>query len=155
MRLSRHDRGRWTAVVALALAVAAPDALAVFTVNAPWIRLAGSGAAPEAYMELRSSDGAVLAGVTGEGTTRVGIRGPGKDTAALDALPLPPGKAVTLGPGGYRLAITRTPRPLKLGDRVPLTLIVRDADGTWQDIAIIAEVRRRSPIDDELRAHKH
>jgi hypothetical protein len=44
---------------------------------------------------------------------------------------------------------------LKIGDRVSIILTVRDGDGTVHEIPVNAEVRIRSPIDDERRAHHH
>jgi hypothetical protein len=44
-------------------------------------------------------------------------------------------------------------RRLTLGDHLALTLTLRDARGNTQEIPIDAEVRHRSPIDDERRAH--
>jgi len=141
--------------VAVACAVAARTAEAILTVNAPWIRTAGGVATPEAYMELRSTDGATLVGVTSDAAARVTIRPPGQGKATLDELPLPAGKTILLAPGGYRLGLVQMAHALKQGDRVALTLIIQNADGTRQDIPISAEVRRRSVIDEHRHAHAH
>ena len=45
-------------------------------------------------------------------------------------------------------------RRARLGDRLALTLTIEAADGSRQDIPVHAEVRMRSPVDDELRAHR-
>ena len=37
-------------------------------------------------------------------------------------------------------------RALKIGDRINITLTVRDDDGTLQEITVSAEVRFRSPV---------
>jgi len=42
-----------------------------------------------------------------------------------------------------------------LGERVPLTLVLRDAAGRRSELAVSAEVRIRSPQDDERRPHAH
>jgi copper(I)-binding protein len=52
------------------------------------------------------------------------------------------------------VALAPLARQLRLGDRVPLTLVVREADGVVQAIDVDAEVRRRSPTDDH-RGHAH
>src|SRR5512144_2102212 len=128
------------AVAAGALALA-PRASAVLTINTPWVRPASAAAPAEAYMELRSSEGAALVAVTSEVAARIAIRAPGKGTAALGELALPAGETRLLAPGSYRLELGRVSRPLKLGDWVPLTLTFRNGDGSEQQIAIRAEVR--------------
>jgi hypothetical protein len=37
---------------------------------------------------------------------------------------------------------------------VTLTLVLRDAQGRTQEVPVDAEVRHRSPLDDERRAHE-
>jgi len=106
-------------------------------------------------MELRSTEGATLVDVHSDTAATIGIRPPGKNPATITQLPLPAGTAVTLAPGGYRLALRHLARSLKLGDRVHFTLTIEAADGTRQEIPVNAEVRRHSPIDDELHAHHH
>jgi copper(I)-binding protein len=142
--------------LAVACALAPPARGGVLTVNAPWVR-AGSGArVAEAYMELRSSDGAVLVGATSATAIRVTVRSPDPRSVRITALALPAGTPVLLAPGGYRLSLERANRDsLKLGDRIPLTLILRDRDGAPQAISITAEVRRRSAIDDHLHPDSH
>jgi VCBS repeat-containing protein len=71
------------------------------------------------------------------------------------ALPLPPAEDVALKANGYRLVLQQLARTLKRGDRVPMALTVRNADGTIQTIAVDAEVRLRSPTDDHRVPHKH
>ncbi len=46
---------------------------------------------------------------------------------AVDALPLPPGQAVTLAPGGFHLMLEQLSHPLHRGDTFPLTLSFRNA----------------------------
>jgi copper(I)-binding protein len=70
-------------------------------------------------------------------------------------LALPAKSEVALAPGHDRLALAGLTRTLKIGDRVNITLVVRDDKGTVQEIAVNAEVRHRSPVDDERRAHHH
>jgi VCBS repeat-containing protein len=150
----RHRRFL-TLALAGTLALAAAPAVAILTINTPWVRI-GHGTTPtEVYMELRSTDGAALVAVTSEIAARVAIRPPGKGKSALETLPLPAGKVLLLAPGGYRLELARVAQPLKLGDWVPLTLTIRNDDGTQQEIAIRAEVRRRSAIDDHRHAMGH
>jgi copper(I)-binding protein len=123
----------------------------LLTVNQPWAKPGARSS--EAYMVLTSSDGARLVGVRSGIAARVSVRGKTGRVAA--ALELPPGRSVSLRPGAERIALSRLSRPLKLGDRVPLTLTVETRDGARRDIAVNAEVRNESPVDAELRAHRH
>jgi hypothetical protein len=138
-----------------ALTAAAAQAAGLFIVNQPWVRPAQAGQASEAYMDLTSTAGATLVGVASAEAAITSIRTPDAQRGNPRDVALPAGKLVALAPGGYRIALQRLVRTLKLGDRVNLTLIVEGNDGARQEIAVNAEVRLRSPIDDELRAHKH
>lgn len=105
-------------------------------------------------MNLTSTEGASLVGVVSD-AAGVSIRGPGSSQRSLKRLVLPAQSLVALAPGGYRFKLSRLVRTLKLGDRVHLTLTIEAADGSRQDVDVNAEVRMHSPIEDEMRAHKH
>lgn len=141
------------AVVALALALGSRGAQAVFVVTEPWVRPAAATGTTEAYMRLMSADGARVVGVgsiiAGAATL---VAAPG---SALQSLSLPPGATVVLTPGRTRIRLTGLARALRIGDRVPLTLVIEAADGTAQTIAVDAEVRLRSPTDDHRQGHRH
>ena len=147
-------RLNWTC--GLVLMLFASYANALFIVNQPWALPANFGRPTEVYMNLTSTDGATLVAVRTDAAKGIALRAPGKDPRSVDRLPLPAGKLVALSPGKDRLAITGLNQNAKLGDRIALTLTIEAADGTRQDIAVLAEVRMRSPIDDELHSgHKH
>ncbi len=148
--------GRLALCCGLVLLLLAPSANALFIVNQPWARPAGSGQSTEVYMNLTSTDGATLVAVHTDDAAEIVIRPPGKNTRTLAALPMPAGTLVALAPGKNRLAMIKLKRGVKLGDRILLTLTIEGADGTRQEIPVNAEVRMRSPLDDERRAHgKH
>jgi copper(I)-binding protein len=138
---------------AIAFALLASDARAMFIVNQPWVRPARKTQTTNAYMNLTSTDGATLLAARSEDARRVSLR-PARSTAAA-GLVLPAKSEITLAPGHDHLTLTGLTRALKIGDRINITLTVRDDDGTVQEITINAEVRFRSPIDDERRAHHH
>lgn len=140
--------------VGLGLALVAQQASALLIVNQPWVRPAQRAHATEAYMNLTSTEGASVVGVVSD-AAGVSIRGPGSSQRSLQRLALPAQSRVALAPGGYRFALSRLVRTLKLGDRVHLTLTIEAADGSRQDVDVNAEVRMHSPIEDEMRAHKH
>jgi copper(I)-binding protein len=153
------DALRFAFCCALASALAGAPlpaaAVAVITVSDPWVRVAPNGKSAEAFMEIRSSEGATIVGVESDVTAAVPLQRPGSQRAVADSIPLPAGTSVKLAPGAYRLLLPRLSRALQLGDRVALNLIVEAPDGTRQVIPVKAEVRRRSAYDDHLRPHSH
>ena len=154
MTASAFSRMRAAVAFASAVAFWPHDALAIFIATEPWAKPVSRGQSTEAYMELTSTEGATLVGVRCETASRIEIRAP-DSTRPLAELPLPPGKKLLLAPKAYRFVLRNVGRSLKLGDRVPMVLIVQATDGSRQEIALEAEVRLRSPTDDHLRAHQH
>jgi len=132
----------------------AAQAQAIFIVNQPWVTPVARGGSTEAYMDLTSTEGATLVAVATDAAAAVAILGPGKTAKKAEGVALPERTLVALRPRSYRIALQRVVHTLRLGDRVMLTLTIRGADGTQQEIPVDAEVRLHSPIEDE-RAHKH
>jgi|WetSurMetagenome_2_1015567.scaffolds.fasta_scaffold274892_2 copper(I)-binding protein len=139
----------------LACALWCANAYAVFTVTEAWVRPAGAKAATEAYMELSSSEGATIIAVRCAIAAEVSLVDPKGHPMKIALLALPAGETVTLMPGAVRVALTRLAHTLRLSERVPLVLVIRDLDGRTQEIAVDAEVRRRSPTDGHLRPRTH
>jgi hypothetical protein len=137
------------------LLLASTAAQAVFTVNAPWVRPTTVRTATDAYMRITSTEGAVLKEAKSPLATSVVIRIGGNAGRTLPQLALPAGVPVLLAPGEVRLVLRGLAHPLAVGERVPIVLTIEGADGSRQEIPVNAEVRLRSPIDDEKRAHQH
>lgn len=152
-RCPRPFRRRF--LLGVALALAAFDAHAIFVVNQPWLRPAARGGSTEVYMDLTSTEGAVLVAVHTEAAASAAIRAPGGSARSVARLPLAAGKLIRLAPGAYRIGLDRVVRTIALGDRVALTLTIEAPDGSRQEIGVSAEARRHSPLDDERRAHSH
>ena len=132
-----------------ALALAGTDVDALFVVNQPWVKPGTRSS--EAYMILMSTEGVALIGVRSPVAARAVLIGSGsRGGHAAAAL----GKAIALRPGGDHIVLTGLSRPLKLGERVALTLTIETAAGAHEDIAVDAEVRKESPFDAERRAHR-
>ncbi len=157
--MDTHRRYIGQFVGALALVVSSvwsgTMSAAVFAVTEPWVRVAPNGRSAEAYMQLLSSDGATFVGARSVVVDKIDLRPPVDGKAAAGEMSLPAGVTVALAPGAWRLVLPALKRPLKLGDRVPLVLTIKAPDGGTQEIAVDAEVRRRSPTDDHLRPHSH
>jgi copper(I)-binding protein len=139
----------------LGLGLFAQQASALFVVNQPWVLPAQKAQTTEAFMNLTSTDGATLVGATSAAAATVAILAPGKTAHAIDRVSLPAHTVITLAPGSYRIVMHRLAQPLKLGDRVELTLTIEAADGTHQEVGVNADVRLHAPIYDELHEHKH
>ena len=59
----------------------------------------------------------------------------------LGSLPVPPRGVVEFKPGGMHVMLERLNRPLKPGDRLPLTLVFKRAGA----VVVMAEVRPTAP----------
>ena len=144
-----------TCCFGVALALLAENANAIFIVNQPWVAPAAKGRSTAVYMDLTSTEGATLVAARSDAAASVSIRDAGNRAGAVERLPLPAGKMIRLEKGSYRLVLNRLTRSVALGDRVMLTLTIEGRDGSRQEIPVNAEARRRSPLDDERRAHQH
>jgi len=60
----------------------------------------------------------------------------------MKEIALPKGQTVKLEPGGLHIMFIGMKNQIKAGDKVPVTLIVKGADGKEQKLAVEAEVRR-------------
>lgn len=138
----------------LVLALVGGDADALFIVNQPWVVPAAKGRSTTAYMDLTSTEGAVLIAAKSDAAARVSIGGP-KRASNVVRLALPAGEMIRLAPGRYRVVFDDLVRPIKRGERVLLTLTIEAADGSRQEIGVTAEARFNSPLDEERRAHSH
>ena len=137
----------------LALAPVASLA-AVITVNEPWLRPAAKGASTDVFMELTVSEPATLVDIRTPAATKVSLAQGSQRGAPPLRLELVAQETLLMRDAGTRIVLARVERTLKRGDRVPLTLVLRYADGTTQDIDVDAEVRRRSPSEDH-GVHRH
>ena len=150
----RRIAGRLAGSTLLAGALALPgNAQALIIVSQPWVKPGVH--ATEAYMDLTSTEGALLIGVRSPIAEQASLRGPGAKVGARAALALPAGVKVSLRPGASRVFLSGLSRVLKSGERVPLNLLVQTEAGTSQEIAVDAEVRSESPFDAEAKAHRH
>jgi copper(I)-binding protein len=60
---------------------------------------------------------------------------------AVDAVPLPAGKAVELEPGGFHVMLIGLTRPIPAGMKVPLEFVIEDAKGKRSTVSAEAPVR--------------
>ena len=71
---------------------------------------------------------------------------------AADKLPVAPGKPLVLAPGGYHVMLMGLKRPLREGERFPVTLTFEKAGAVTTE-AIVAKAGARMPAGHEGMAH--
>ena len=145
---------RISAIAALTLVLLSTAAHAILSINEPWVRAAAHGRSAEFFVKLRSSEGASLSRVDSFAARRVEMRD-GDSPNRLARIELPPDTLVELKAGSFHLRMSGLVRRLKLGEHVPVTLVVRTTDGLQQNVYVNAEVRHRSPSEDEMNPHSH
>lgn len=144
-------------ILVAAVLVAAASANAQLAVRNAWVRATVAGQKTTgAFMEIMSATNARLVGVRTPvaGLAEVhemGVQDDVMHMGALPALPLPAGKPVALGPGGYHVMLMDLKRDIKASDTVPLTLLVEDANGRHR-IDIVA---RALALDSMPPEHHH
>jgi copper(I)-binding protein len=128
---SRNAIGR----AVLALALAAPFAAAAQSVKVgdAWVRPTLPGQkATGAYLELTSVSNAALVAAGSTAAARVEMHtmsteGGVMRMRALPRIDLPAGQTVKLAPNGMHLMLFDVKEPLRIGDKVTLTLTVQPA----------------------------
>jgi hypothetical protein len=134
------------AASAAALWLVAGAARAAVEVSEAWARATMPGQkVAGVYMQLRADGAARLIGVRSGAARAAEVHemshaGGVMKMRKVEALDLPAGKAVKLEPGGFHVMLFDIGKPLKPGERVPLTLIVEQA-GKRVEVPVSAEVR--------------
>jgi copper(I)-binding protein len=128
----------------LFLSVAAQAAV---TVKDAWVR----GTVPAqkttgAFATLTSTEDAKLVAVKSPAAKTVEVHrsemhGGMMHMEAVDAVPLPAGKAVKLEPGGFHVMLIGLTRPIQAGTKVPLEFVFEDAKGRRSTVSAEAPVR--------------
>jgi copper(I)-binding protein len=135
-------------LLALALAsfVSLP-ALAQVSVSEPWIRATVPAAkVAGAFMQLKSAKPVKLVEVKSPVAGRVelhqmAMEGQTMRMRAVESIELPAGQPVNLASGGYHVMLFDLKHQLKEGEQVPLTLVVQDAAGKRENVALSVPVK--------------
>ncbi len=112
-----------------------------------WLRATAPGQdAASVDLTITSSQQAVLLGVFSEVCKaaelhRMFQEGGMMKMREAKALELPAGKPVNLGKSGYHVMLVGLNAPLKAGEKIPLTLMVKLADNSKMKVNALAEVR--------------
>lgn len=119
------------------------------TISDPWVRPVPAGGTTSVYFVIGSSTPATIVGArSAAGEVRLA-----RGKALVAAIDVATARPLAMSSRGAHLVIRNATRALALGDRVALTLVLRDADGRTQELPVDAEVRHRSALDDERRTH--
>ena len=142
--------------VLLACALLAPIAAAQpVTVKEAWVRAPAPGQnVAGGYMELTSGTHALLIAVASPVAARAELHATTMDGGVMrmrqvESIVLPAAKTVKLAPGGSHIMLLDA-KPLKPGDKVPLTLTVQ-RDGSRSVFTVEAIVRGA----DGSTSHRH
>lgn len=99
------------------------------------------------FMTLVAPDGATLIGVSSPVASEASVHemsleGGIMRMRPIESLALPAGRSVQLKPGAEHLMLEGLLHPLAAGERIPLTLRFRDAQGRVFMVEVEAEVRK-------------
>ena len=135
--------------LALSISAGAP-AGDLLSVSAAWVPPTVPGQTVGAtYMQLRSAQHATLVAVEADVASTAEIHqmtmeGDVMRMRRLDQLDLPAGRSVELSPGARHLMLVGLRHPLKVGDRVTLTLTLRLGNGGTVRETVVAPVVERA-----------
>jgi copper(I)-binding protein len=134
------------AALALAGLLFATAASAGVTASDAWVRgMVPGQKTTAAYLTLKSSEDAKVVGIAssvGRAELHTSMMMSGvAHMHALDALALPAGKSVALRPAGDHVMLMQIAKPLRAGDKVPLTLTIEDARGKRSTLEVQATVK--------------
>jgi len=147
-------------IIALALAGApGVNALAQTTVSDAWVRATvAQQTATGMFARITSASGGRLvaasspvAGVVEiHEMTMVDNMMRMRPVAGLD---LPAGKPVELKPSGYHVMLMDLKQQLKVGDIVPVTLVIEDTSGKRQNVEVKAQVKALATTEHDAMKH--
>jgi periplasmic copper chaperone A len=127
-------------------------------VSQAWVRATAPGQTTAAvYMQIESKEPAVLVSAASpvakmaeahETSVENGVT----KMRAVERLALPAGKTVELKPGGYHIMLMGLAKPLRPGDKVPITLMLETPDRKHRNVTVRAQVRElASPGEEHMR----
>jgi len=135
-------------LIALAALLAAGCAFADVTVEDAWVRATVPGQKSSgAFMQLTSTTDVTLVGARSAAAGVVEIHEMAMDDTmtmkmrAVKGIELPAGKAVALKPGGYHVMLMDLKDTVRVGQKLRLTLVVKDRKGELDDIDVEVPVK--------------
>lgn len=144
--------------IALTFALGSLPALADVTVADAWVRATvPQQMATGAFMRLTSDGSARLVAADSPVASVVEIHemimdGNIMKMNAVPGVDLPAGQVIELKPGGYHVMLMDLKQQLKVGETVPVTLVIEGADKSRETIEVKAPVKALNTPTSE---HKH
>lgn len=129
-----------------ALMLATPLQAAEVKVEHAWTRPTVPGQkVAGAFMDLTATrDMALIGGATPAASSvelhYMRMHDGGMEMREMESIKLPKGKTISLEPGGLHAMLIGLKAPIKAGDRVPLTLTVRDRAGALSKVEVVLDV---------------
>ncbi len=120
-------------------------------INDPWARATAPGApAGGAFMGLTADANMTLVGAESNASKIVELHTMKMENGvmimrAVPQIDLPKGQTVSLKPGGLHIMLIGLHAPLTAGEKVDMTLRVKDSQGKEQRIPVTAEIRAMKP----------
>jgi hypothetical protein len=120
---------------------------AELTVTEPWVRATvPQQKATGAFMHIESDTDARLVAAESPvaGVVEIHEMSMENDVMKMSPIPgldLPAGQAVELKPGGYHIMLMDLQQQVKVGEDVPLRLVVERRDGSTETVDVVAPAR--------------
>ncbi len=121
-------------------------------ISDPWARATAPGApAGGAFMGLTADANMTLIAAESQASKAVELHTMKMENGvmimrAVPQIDLPKGQTVSLKPGGLHVMLIGLHAPLKAGEKVDMTLRVKDSQGKEQRIPVTAEIRTMKPM---------
>ncbi len=130
-------------------------------VGDPWARATPPGApAGGAFMSLTADTDMALVAAESRASKVVELHTMRMENGVMimrevPKIDLPKGQTVSLKPGGLHIMLIGLHAPLKAGDKVDITLRVKDSQGKEQRIPVTAEIRTMKPMAKPMTHMQH
>lgn len=134
-------------LAALGLTLATPACADSVKIDQPWVRATAPGQkVAGGFMTLTADADMKLVGGSSPVSRQFELHFMKMDNGVMEMremkeIPLPKGQAVSLAPGGLHVMFIDLNGPIRAGQKVPMTLEVRGADGKSRSIRVEADVR--------------
>jgi copper(I)-binding protein len=136
--------------VLIVLALTTPAMADSVRIDAPWVRATAPGQkVAGGFMTLTADADMTLVGGSSPISKHIELHYMKMEDGVMEMremkeIRLPKDQAVTLEPGGLHVMFIGLKKPITEGQKVPLSLIVKTANGKRKTIAVEAEARRTS-----------
>ncbi len=152
--------GLWMGAL-LAMPASAETATAKIKVDNAWVRATAPGQqVAGAFMDITAAADMTLVAAESPAAKVTELHTMAMDKGVMimrqvPSIGLPKGKTISLKPGGLHVMLIDLNAQLKEGDKAPIGLTVRDADGKSSKLVVEAEVRRSEKRAEEHGHHHH